>query len=217
MTSSIEDLECLTTWGETHHLPYGLTGRKAEILLRATELFAKNTYHAVSVGDIAAACGITQSSFYNHFASKEELLREVLAHAGYNNRIYVDALERHLEKANTYKEAIRAVFEEPKKMINSYSAYAICVCMSEQFGSNDAWQTSKASYWEYPSAMLRRVFARILPGWDAEGLIYTLISTISVALRWMGHHYLGRGTPWNPPEQMVRVEAFLLSTDPTPH
>jgi AcrR family transcriptional regulator len=46
---------------------------KAQALL----LFAANGVHAVSVADIAAACDMTKPNLYAHFASKEELVREL--------------------------------------------------------------------------------------------------------------------------------------------
>jgi AcrR family transcriptional regulator len=52
--------------------------RRAQILLRAADLFAENGYHPTSVADIVASLGVGKGVFYWYFASKEELLCEIL-------------------------------------------------------------------------------------------------------------------------------------------
>lgn len=48
------------------------------LLQKATELFASEGYNGVSVRKLARAAGITEGSIYNHFASKNEILEEIL-------------------------------------------------------------------------------------------------------------------------------------------
>jgi AcrR family transcriptional regulator len=48
--------------------------RKERILNAASELIAKEGYHAVSMADIGAAAGITGSGIYRHFTSKAAVL-----------------------------------------------------------------------------------------------------------------------------------------------
>ena len=48
------------------------------ILEVAEEMFAQQGYRAVSIRDIARACGVTNAALYYHFPSKEALFREVL-------------------------------------------------------------------------------------------------------------------------------------------
>ncbi|OLR95018.1 TetR/AcrR family transcriptional regulator [Actinokineospora bangkokensis] len=52
--------------------------RKALLARAAADLFAQRGYHAVAVGDIAAAAGITAPALYRHFPSKQDLLGHVL-------------------------------------------------------------------------------------------------------------------------------------------
>ena len=49
-------------------------GRKEKILAAAADLVAKSGYHAVSMGDIGAAAGITGPGIYRHFPSKSAVL-----------------------------------------------------------------------------------------------------------------------------------------------
>jgi len=51
---------------------------RQRILDCAARLFRANGYAATALGDIAAASGLRTASLYYHFASKEDLVREVL-------------------------------------------------------------------------------------------------------------------------------------------
>ncbi len=59
---------------QSSHPPVG----KARILETAEGLFLKHGYRAVSIRDIAQACGVTNAALYYYFPSKEALFREVL-------------------------------------------------------------------------------------------------------------------------------------------
>ena len=48
------------------------------ILEAAEELFTESGYQAVSIRDIAQACGVTNAALYYHFPNKVALFREVL-------------------------------------------------------------------------------------------------------------------------------------------
>ena len=48
------------------------------ILVEASHLFAERGYHGTSTRDIAQAVGVRQPSLYSHFATKHEILAELL-------------------------------------------------------------------------------------------------------------------------------------------
>jgi AcrR family transcriptional regulator len=50
-----------------------------EIYQAALEIMAETGYHAASIRDIVRRVGIKESSFYNHYASKHELLERMEA------------------------------------------------------------------------------------------------------------------------------------------
>jgi len=60
-------------------LPEGLdlTPAKRRLYEKALELFSRDTYHAVSIRDIAAALGQQPSTLYFHVSSKQDLLFEL--------------------------------------------------------------------------------------------------------------------------------------------
>ncbi len=51
---------------------------KGRIIAAALKLFAESGYHAVSVRDIAREVGIKDASIYSHFASKDEILENII-------------------------------------------------------------------------------------------------------------------------------------------
>ncbi|BFV58498.1 TetR/AcrR family transcriptional regulator [Kitasatospora sp. CMC57] len=53
-------------------------GRKAQILVAASELFHRSGYHQVSMAEVAAGVGITAPALYRHFRNKPELLRQAV-------------------------------------------------------------------------------------------------------------------------------------------
>ena len=51
---------------------------KEQLVTRSAPVFLERGYNAASVNDIVQAAGVPKGSFYNHFASKEQLAVEVL-------------------------------------------------------------------------------------------------------------------------------------------
>ena len=64
-------------------------GTLRRIYEEALILFAERGYHAVSMREIAQACGIKASSIYAHLPSKEQLLRDlvVMAHDEHRDQL----------------------------------------------------------------------------------------------------------------------------------
>lgn len=59
--------------------PANRPSRRHEILEAATELLSVQPPDEIAVSDIAAHCGMTPAAFYYHFASKDEILDEIVA------------------------------------------------------------------------------------------------------------------------------------------
>ena len=64
--------------------------RRASIVAGATVAFARGGFDATSMKDLAAAAGVTPLILYRHFASKEDLYREVGGLAGARLRAAAD-------------------------------------------------------------------------------------------------------------------------------
>lgn len=53
---------------------------RTRILNEASRLFREKGFDAVSVAEVMKAAGLTHGGFYGHFASKDDLIAETLAH-----------------------------------------------------------------------------------------------------------------------------------------
>jgi AcrR family transcriptional regulator len=84
------------------------------VLRAALNLFAENTFAAVSMDDIAAAAGIATSTLYHYFPSKVDLLSIALERG---NGYLQLSLDRTLHEVGDEAEALR-------RLIASYCHFA---------------------------------------------------------------------------------------------
>jgi len=72
--------------GRPTHDEIGAGQRRAQILATAADLFERRGYAAVSLGEIAAAVGVSKAALYHHFPNKgaiyAEIMRDVLRRIG---------------------------------------------------------------------------------------------------------------------------------------
>ena len=62
----------------------------------AHDLFCRSGFHAVGIDQILAEVGVTKTTFYNHFSSKDELVIEVLRwHDRWWRDTFLELLQRH--------------------------------------------------------------------------------------------------------------------------
>lgn len=91
--------------GKSGHHPVG----KQRILETAERLFLEHGYQAVSIRDIAKACGVTNAALYYYFPSKEALFHEVLRQ---HILQLTEALQQARERAaGTPREQLAAMLE----------------------------------------------------------------------------------------------------------
>jgi AcrR family transcriptional regulator len=93
--------QALTGLLPSDSLPEGTRGR---ILLAAVQLFASKGFAGTSIRDIAPAAGVQTATLYGHFASKDEMLEE-LVRIGY---------EEHLK---TIRAAVLAAPSDPRDQL----------------------------------------------------------------------------------------------------
>ena len=74
--------------------------KRKKIIDKAWELFAKNGYEETKVEDITRELGVSKGSFYTYFATKEELLYEVL------EKIKKECFEDEIFKTDYTKEVV---------------------------------------------------------------------------------------------------------------
>lgn len=85
---------------------------KDKILEKALEMFGKKGYDAVSIRNLTREVGIRESSFYNHYRSKEALLEEIFMimdkELGKNklNAVQIDRLTDEMDLASYLNSGI---------------------------------------------------------------------------------------------------------------
>jgi AcrR family transcriptional regulator len=129
------DLSSFDVLGKRYELPYaeGANRTKEHILIESTVLFAIKGYSAVSMKDISQKVGITPAALYNHFASKDDLWKEVMDHSIRLFHLYHEHLDEELQKADSFEEILRALLDEPSKMKNAFTCFGFGLIMKEQF------------------------------------------------------------------------------------
>lgn len=86
---------------------------RERILLTAHELFYRDGIRATGIDRVIAESGVTKVTFYRHFPSKNDLIREFLE---YRHRRwisgFVDALQRHGENMDALIPTLREWFDD---------------------------------------------------------------------------------------------------------
>jgi len=94
---------------------------KEKILHAAIDLFSRNGFTGVSIREITKAVGIKESSLYNHFANKDEILETILDlfRAEFNNTLVPpEILDQILDQTDVGSFLIRG-FEKYKEHIRN--------------------------------------------------------------------------------------------------
>ncbi len=82
-----------------------LKNTKEQILDAALRLFSENSYHGASIRDIAKAVGKRESSIYNHFKSKDEILEKIIekfSERNFGPIILTDVLINNISKPEKF-------------------------------------------------------------------------------------------------------------------
>lgn len=131
----------------------GETGRQAEVLALAGDLFARNGYAATTVRDIAEAAGILSGSLYHHFASKEAMVDEILRSfldeilgvydeildAGLPPRETFEALANVSLAAMERHQAAIVIYQNDGRLLSGLSAFSYLRTAGQRF--ERAWVT----------------------------------------------------------------------------
>lgn len=83
------------------------TSRRDEILDAAIEAFAEGGYHGTSMEDIAQVVGVRKRALYHYFASKDELLFEILKQP---TEVMIEHLQEICSSADSPAEKLRRAF-----------------------------------------------------------------------------------------------------------
>lgn len=133
-----------------------------DIFQAAISLMAEKGYHATSIRDIVNQVGIRESSFYNHFASKHDLLKRIVEeHLLIMDRFYYRTRNDELEDLDpvTY---FTVLFERSMKSWGNERTQKICKIIRDNKGldpiCNDHWKESEYLMMNRFKQDLRRMF-----------------------------------------------------------
>lgn len=134
------------------------------ILDQAADLFARNGYDGVSLRDIARAAGIQESSIYNHFSGKAEILEKL-----YDEFIlYVpqtrpsdEALDAMLEIMTPEETMKNILFHVGQSVKGTLSNTAMIINL-EKFKSARAAQMYYRYVVQEPAAYYERLFQKMI-------------------------------------------------------
>jgi AcrR family transcriptional regulator len=82
--------------------------RQGQILEVAARVFCERGYEATSMGDVAAAVGMTKAGIYHHIAGKEDLLAAIM---NYGMDLFEEKVLRRTEKIADPLERLTATLE----------------------------------------------------------------------------------------------------------
>lgn len=108
-------------------------GTKERILDIALELFAQNGYPGTSMSDIAKQLGFTKAALYKHYASKQEILDQIVERM---NRMDYERAEEY-EMLETEPDGFaEAYMHTPIEKIRTYSMAQFDHWTKETFSAN---------------------------------------------------------------------------------
>lgn len=167
----------------SHHL------RRDEILNVAAACFARQSYPATSMNDIAAACGTSKARLYHYYESKEALLFDLLD--GYTQKLLViisqvqaAAQRRALDERATLQELIRAFLREYETSATRHAA----LLGSTQFLREEQREVILDRERDVVSAVtrfLRRAYPERLNERNQTALAMTLFGMINWTFTWL--------------------------------
>jgi AcrR family transcriptional regulator len=102
--------------------------KRPDIVQAATSLFAARGIDGVSMRDIAQAAGVREAAIYRHFASKEELAREIfLSWYGW----HCQQVHQIVISAKDLREKLRAIVNQEFTVAERYPEAFLYFCATE--------------------------------------------------------------------------------------
>ncbi len=96
------------------------TGRAAEVIKAAAELFEARGYHSTSMEDIAEAVGIRKPTLYHYFKSKDEILYRIfVATIG----MLLERVERRQTLPMSPEQQLLEIMGDILEIIDSHNGY----------------------------------------------------------------------------------------------
>ncbi|MDR0380655.1 MAG: TetR family transcriptional regulator [Oscillospiraceae bacterium] len=137
-------------------------GTKRKIFEKAVELFAVRSYDTVKVKDITDQIGITQSAFYNHFKSKQEILDTIYDFFAYYyavDRPTVDDLEPILRNG-TLQEIFDCIYYDFRPEYRELMFTCTKIIFQRALVDDHAKEIFQIIFWDSSLQYVSHVFER---------------------------------------------------------
>ena len=99
--------------------------KRKKIIDKAWELFIKNGYEETKVEDITRELGISKGSFYTYFATKDELLYEILEKIKKKIINVLGAIDISQEPDKVLEDYVRAKMNSAVQLLNNMKLKAV--------------------------------------------------------------------------------------------
>ena len=143
---------------------------RRKILVEATTLFARQGYHGTTFTDLAHAIGKTQGAIFHHFATKEDLLKAVVARLAKGFQVYRKALETPAGAA-----PFRCVLASMVEHYNSQPEATVCLAaLATEFAGSGhpiLWEIRK-SYDSFVEPLSKALEAKGLSSPQAAAIAF---------------------------------------------
>ena len=164
---------------------------RARLLHAATDLFARQGFHATGMSDLEQATGLGRSSLYHYFASKEALLVAIVQRClgqlvVFGERLLEEESDPEPRLRRFSRAVVGGIAERPSEL-------RVCVHERHVF-TGDHRHRVAGFYQEY-----ERIWARILAAGHADGVFRNADGVTVTAVMGMHHQaWSGAGRPGDP-------------------
>jgi len=136
---------------------------KNNLLIAAAELYAKKGYDNVSIRELTQKVGIKESSVYNHFKNKEDILGTLFDQfivLSSHSRMSYDKIEKIISFTEPY-ELLKMIMFEAGGSADNYLVNLIIICENEAYRNYKAAEIYKKYMLEEPVKYYCNLFRRL--------------------------------------------------------
>ncbi len=166
------------------------SARRVELRAAAARLFRKVGYSRATVRDIAKAVGLQSGSIFYHFATKEEILEEVMSEG---MRHFLDAAAAALRDEANPRRRLRALLVGHLKALHSRDSDELAVVLSEWRSLSPTSRRRIVKQRDEVDAAWNTVLAELAAAGELRGDLNVVRLTILGALNWSVQWYDKRG------------------------
>jgi len=187
----------------------------AQILYKASKLYAQYGFNGVSMRDIADAVGIKPASLYNHFENKTELFDKVLEQIRILYINYFDRLDEVNSQAKSFKEILDNMFHELINVVDLFTYYGLSLMQTEQFNNEKAAALMNDILLEYSVDKIRYQFDKCInDGWvkpfDTTSVAILIMCAVLVGNNQRVQEDLGRSIAYNVSDTFKSIRDFFI-------